>query len=475
MAKQIMLENGLTPGFPPPVMQQVADLLTHPPQAAPSADVRDLRNLLWSSIDNDTSRDLDQIEVAERLPSGEIKALVGIADVDAFVPKNSPIDQYAANQTATIYAGVHNFSMLPEELSTGLTSLLENQDRLGIVIEFVVGSDGCVNSSNVYRAIVRNKAQLTYNAVGAWLESTGPAPVKVANSPELQAQLKLQDEAAQRLKGQRYRHGALNLESSELRPVVVGQQVVDVMGQQKNHGTELIEDFMIAANGSVAHLLDKVSSLRRIVKTPEHWDRIMQLAAVHGDTLPAEPDSKALNDFLLKRKAADPDSFSALSLAVIKLIGPGEYILERPGDPEIGHFGLAVQDYTHSTAPNRRFADLVTQRLIKALLAGQPAPYSDAELDAIAKNCTLKEDATQKVEREMSKRLAAVAMTRKIGQTFDAVVANVNSYGTFVRLLQPHVDGLLTQGGQGAKVGDRLRVKLTRTDVQRGYLDFARA
>jgi VacB/RNase II family 3'-5' exoribonuclease len=475
IAKQIMLENGFTPGFPPPVAQQLADLKAHPPQVTPSADVRDLRNLLWSSIDNDTSRDLDQIEVAERLPSGEIKVLVAIADVDAYVPKNSPMDQYAANQTATIYAGVHNFSILPEELSTGLTSLLENQDRLSIVIEFVVGADGCVNSSTVYRATVRNKAQLAYNAVGAWLEGTGPAPPKVTSSTDLQAQLKLQDEVAQTLKTQRYRHGALNLESSELQPVIVDQQVVDVVGEKKNHATDLIEDFMIAANGAVARMLEKVSSLRRIVKIPEHWDRIVQLAATHGETLPAQPDSKALNDFLLKQKAAAPDSFAALSLAVIKLIGPGQYVLERPGDPEIGHFGLAVQDYTHSTAPNRRFADLVTQRLIKALLATQPAPYSDVELDAVAKNCTLREDAAQKVEREMAKRLAAVAMTRRIGETFDAIVSGANSHGTFVRLLQPHVEGLLAQGAQGAEVGDKLRVKLTRTDVQRGYLDFARS
>jgi exoribonuclease-2 len=470
-----MQENGLAPGFPPTVDQQVADIQSHPPQIAPGGDVQDLRNLLWSSIDNDTSRDLDQIEVAERLPGGEIKVRVGIADVDAYVPKDSPIDQYAANQTATIYAGIHNFSMLPEELSTGITSLLENEDRLAIVIEFTVAADGCVNSSSVYRAVVRNKAQLTYNATGPWLEGAAAAPPKVAASPDLQAQLKLQDEAAQALKTQRFRQGALNLESSELLPVIVGQQVVDVIGEKKNHATELIEDFMIAANGVVARLLERVSSLRRIVKTPEHWDRIVQLAAVHHKTLPATSDSKALNDFLIERKAADPDSFATLSLAVIKLIGPGEYVLERPGDPEQGHFGLAVQDYTHSTAPNRRFADLVTQRLIKALLAKQPAPYSDAELDAIAKNCTEKEDATQKVEREMSKRLAAVAMTRRIGETFDAIVANAGSHGTFVRLLQPHVEGLLAQGGQGAKVGDRFRVKLIRADVQRGFLDFARA
>jgi exoribonuclease-2 len=364
--------------------------------------------------------------------------------------------------------------MLPEELSTGTTSLLENADKLSVVIEYTVDAAGSVSSSNVYRAIVHNKAQLAYNAVGGWLEGTGPAPAKVAASPDLQAQLKLQDAAAQALKNQRYQHGALNIETSEVHPVVLNQQVVDVVKQQKNRATDLIEDFMIAANGVVARMLEKVSSLRRIVKTPERWDRIVQLAAAHGGKLPADPNSKALNDFLLKRKAADPDHFADVSLAVIKLIGPGEYVLERPGDPEQGHFGLAVQDYTHSTAPNRRFADIVTQRLIKAMLAKQPAPYSDDELAAVANNCTVKEDAARKVEREMSKRLAAVAMSNRVGQIFDSLVTGVTPKGTFVRVLQPHVEGLLAQGQQGVDVGDRVRVKLIRTDVQRGYIDFAR-
>jgi VacB/RNase II family 3'-5' exoribonuclease len=471
---QLMRENGFEPGFPPSVGQQLAELKAHPPQVSSSPDARDLRSVLWSSIDNDTSRDLDQIEVAEQLPSGEVKVLVGIADVDAFVPQSSPIDDHAAEQTATIYAGVRNFPMLPEQLSTGDTSLLENEDRLAIVIEFVAGPDGCVNSSDVYRALVRNQAQLAYNSVGAWLEGRGPAPVKVAVSAALQAQLKLQDGIAQALKTQRYRHGALNLESSQGLAVLADQRVVDVVREEKNRATELIEDFMIAANGAVARRLENVSSLRRIVKTPEHWDRIVQLAAAHGEKLPGEPDSKALNDFLVKRKAADRDYFPALSLAVIKLIGPGEYVLERPGDPEQGHFGLAVQDYTHSTAPNRRFADLVTQRLIKALLAGRPAPYTDDALAAVARNCTLKEDAAQKVEREMAKRLAAAAMSSRIGQTLDAVVSSVNSHGTFVRVLHPQVEGLLAEGEAGAKIGDKLRVKLTRVDVPRGYVDFAR-
>lgn len=474
-AREVMQAHGFQPDFPPPVTQQLAALKSHPPQVAPGGDARDLRSLLWSSIDNDTSRDLDQIEVAERLPNGDVKVMVGIADVDAFVPLHTPIDQHAARETTTVYTGIRNFPMIPEELSTGLTSLLENQDRLSVVIEFVADSSGIVKTSDVYRAVVRNKAQLQYNSLGAWLEGSAEAPPKVAASSDLQQQLKLQDEVAQKLKTHRFQNGALNLQTDELHPLVLNEQVIDVVKQQKNRATELIEDFMVAANGVVARFLEKVSSLRRIVRTPERWDRIVQLAAAHNEKLPAQPDSKALNELLLRRKAADPDHFADLSLAVIKLIGPGEYVLERPGDTAPGHFGLAVQDYTHSTAPNRRFPDVVTQRLIKALLSGKPNPYSDGELTAIAANCTAKEDAAKKVEREMSKRLAAVAMRRRIGEVFDAIVTGVNEHGTFVRALQAHVEGMLVQGDQGLDVGDKLRVKLVRTDPQRGFIDFARA
>ena len=473
-AKEIMQQYGFEPDFPEPVSAQLANL-GQQPQASPSRDVRDLRNLLWSSIDNDTSRDLDQIEVVERASNGDVKVMVGIADVDAFVAKMTPIDQHAARETTTVYTGIRNFPMLPEQLSTGVTSLLENQDRLSIVIEFVVGSDGNIKSSDVYRALVRNKAQLQYNSVGTWLEGSAPAPPKVVASGELQDQLKLQSDVAQKLKSQRFQNGALNLQTDEVHPLVLNEQVVDVVKQQKNHATELIEDFMVAANGVVARLLQNVSSLRRIVRTPKRWDRIVQLAATKGEKLPAQPDSKALNDFLLRRKAADPDHFADLSLSVIKLIGPGEYVLEPAGETAPGHFGLAVQDYTHSTAPNRRFADVVTQRLIKAMLAGQPNPYSDDELTAVASNCTQKEDAARKVEREMSKRLAAVAMQRRVGETFDAIVTGVTDHGTFVRVLQPHVEGLLAQGAQGLDVGDKLKAKLIRTDVSKGYIDFARA
>lgn len=476
-AKQTMLANGFEPDFPPQVQQQLVRLKAQPPQVVPSADVRDLRNLIWSSIDNDTSRDLDQVEVAERLPNGETKVLVGIADVDAFVPKGSAIDQHAAKETTTVYAGVATFPMLPEQLSTGASSLGESEDKLAIVVEFVVGADGSVHSGTVYRAIIRNKAQLTYNAVGAWLEGTGPAPDKVAASADLQSQLKLQDAAAQALMKERYRHGALNIETIEVSPIVSNGQITNLVKQEKNRATELIEDFMIAANEVVARMLEasRVSSIRRVVKTPERWDRIVELAAKQGGQLPAQPDSAALNNFLIQRKAADPDHFADLSLAVIKLLGPGQYVLQRPGDPEQGHFGLAVQDYTHSTAPNRRFADLVAQRVVKAVLARQPAPYLDTDLAAIALSCTTKEDAARKVERQMSKRIAAVAMSSRIGETFDAIVTGVTPHGTFVRALKPAVEGMLAQGQQGVDVGDKLRVTLIRTDVQHGFIDFARA
>jgi VacB/RNase II family 3'-5' exoribonuclease len=474
IAREIMLSHGFEPDFPADVPAQLADLKSHPPQIAAANGVRDLRNRLWSSIDNDTSRDLDQIEVADRLANGDVKVLIGIADVDAFVPRQTPIDRYATRETTSVYTGIRVFPMLPEELSTGQTSLLENEDRLSVVTEFVVDSSGNVKSSDVYRAVVRNKAQLQYNSLGAWLEGKSPAPPKVAASSELQAQLKLQNEVAQILKEKRYQHGALNLQTDELLPLMLNDQVVDVVKQQRNRATDLIEDFMVAANGVVARRLENVSSLRRIVRTPKRWDRIVQLAKMKGDTLPGQPDSKALNDFLIRRKAAEPEHFADLSLAVIKLIGPGEYVVERAGEPAPGHFGLAVQDYTHSTAPNRRFPDVVTQRLLKALLDGKPNPYSDSELTAIAANCTEKGDAARKVEREMSKRLAAIAMQKRIGEVFDAIVTGVTDSGTFVRVLQPHIEGLLAQGEHGLDVGDRLRAKLIRADVQKGYIDFAR-
>lgn len=469
-----MLENGFEPDMPAAVPAQLAELQRNPPRIAPTGDVRDLRHLLWSSIDNDTSRDLDQLEVAESVGDGAIKIMVAIADVDAYVARATPIDAHAATETTTVYTGVSIFPMLPETLSTDATSLNEDGDRFAMVIECVVSADGHVTSSAVYRAVVRNTAQLTYNAVGAWLEGRGPAPAKVAASAPLAAQLRMQDAAAQALRLERYRHGALNIETIETRPVISHGEITSVEKQDKNRATELIEDFMIASNEVVARTLGPVSSIRRIVRTPKRWDRIVALAATMGATLPAAADSRALNEFLIARKAEDPDHFADLSLAVIKLMGPGEYVLERPGDPEQGHFGLAVEDYTHSTAPNRRFADLVTQRLLKAWLSKQPSPYTDAELNGVARDCTLKADASRKVEREMSKRIAAVAMSGRVGESFDAIVTGAGPKGTFVRVLRPHIEGMLVSGQHGADVGDRLRVTLVHTNADKGFIDFAR-
>ncbi|MGA2649162.1 MAG: RNB domain-containing ribonuclease [Terracidiphilus sp.] len=469
-----MIEHGFQPEFPAGTDAQLAAIQAHP-EPASIPGLQDLSSLLWSSIDNDTSRDLDQIEWAEQLLGGRIRVLVGVADVDARVPLGSVIDGHARSETTSVYTGVKVFPMLPVELSEGITSLNENQDRVAHVIEYCVDSTGVVSDGKVYAALVRNRAQLAYNAVGAWLEGTGAAPAKVAASADLAAQLKLQDAAAQRMVGGRFQHGALDLETIETRPEMKDDQPVDIVSQQKNRATSLIEEFMVAANGVAARTFEDagVASIRRIVRTPKRWDRIVEVANGLGTTLPAAPDSKALNDFLLAQKRKDPDHFPDLSLAVIKLMGPGEYVLVKPNEPSPGHFGLAVQDYTHSTAPNRRFPDIVTQRLMKALLAKAASPYSEADLNAIAQRCTLMEDGARKVERDMQKRIAAVVLRPRIGQSFPAIVTGVNQYGTFVRTLNPHVDGMLVHGGKGLDVGDKVTVKLISTDPQRGFIDFA--
>jgi exoribonuclease-2 len=474
-AHAAMLENGFQPDFPAGTDEEIAAIVNQTPVPADTTGFTDLRNLLWSSIDNDTSRDLDQIEWAERLPDGGIRVLVGIADVDARVHQSTIIDTHAQSETTSVYTGVKVFPMLPAELSEGATSLNENEDRIAIVIEYSVDASGQTSNETAYRALVRNHAQLAYPSVGAWLEGTGPAPAKVEANADLAAQLKLQDEAAQRMGGERFQHGALDLETIETRPVMITDQIIGIAPIEKNRATSLIEEFMVVANGVTARRLQQagVPSIRRIVRTPKRWDRIVQLAQGLGTTLPAEPDSKPLNDFLLAQKQKDPDHFPDLSLAVIKLMGPGEYILVKPNEPSPGHFGLAVQDYTHSTAPNRRFPDMVTQRILKAWLAKAQQPYSDESLNAIATRCTEMEDAARKVEREMQKRIAAVALAKHIGQTYAAIVTGVNKYGSFVRTLNPHVDGMLVQGAKGLDVGDRVTVKLVSTDPARGFIDFA--
>jgi VacB/RNase II family 3'-5' exoribonuclease len=470
-AHEEMLGHGFHPDFSPQVEAQIAAIRAAAP-IAPGPAVKDLRNLLWSSIDNDSSRDLDQIEYAERQPDGSTRVLIGIADVDSAVPKGSRIDLHAADECVSVYTGVETFPMLPEELSTGLTSLNEDADRASVVIDISVTADGIVQSGQTYRALVRNRAQLTYSKVGPWLEQKGEAPPKVAASAELQDQLKLQDDVAQRMRAARFKSGALAIDSIETAPTMVNGQVTGMQLMLKNRATELIEDFMIGANEVIARLLSSsgVASIRRVVKTPERWPRIVELAATLGEKLPATPDSSALNNFILKRKDVDPVHAPDLSLAIVKLMGPGEYVLERPGDPPLGHFGLAVHDYTHATAPNRRFADLVTQRLIKW---GAEA-YTAAELDVIARNCTLREDTARKVERVMRKRIAAVALSPRIGEVFKGVVTGVTSSGTYVRIIDPPAEGRVVRGEQGLDVGDQVRVKLLDTDAQRGFIDFGR-
>lgn len=474
LARRTMLEHGFEPDVPRAALEEVPSRAAAGLVRAQSDDVQDLRDLWWSSIDNDTSRDLDQVEVVESLPGGRTRVLVAIADVDAYVPQGSAIDRYAEVETTTVYTGVRTFPMLPEALSTDLTSLLEAQDRLAIVIEFVVLPDGQQADERIYRARIRNRAQLTYDTVGAWLDGAAPPPLKVAASSNLQTQLRLQDEVAQRLRTERQRQGALNIETAEARPIIVGDHVVGLVEHARSRATDLIENFMVASNGVVARALESwpVSSIRRVVRTPERWSRIVSIAAGVGEVLPETPDPKALNSFLLRRQQADPTHFADLSLSVIKLLGPGEYALERVGEDIGGHFALAVDDYTHSTAPNRRYADLVTQRIVKAHLASAPPPYDDVRLAEIAKACTFKEDAARKVEREMGKRLAASAAVHRIGDAFDAVVTGVTPRGTFVRVLRPRLEGLLVHGADGRDVGDALRVRLLRADVDKGFIDF---
>jgi VacB/RNase II family 3'-5' exoribonuclease len=477
-AHTAMIEHGFQPDFPQGVAPELAAIgaKSNLP-VAPDQGLQDLRSLLWSSIDNDTSKDLDQIEWAEQLPDGRIRVLIGVADVDARVPEGTVIDSHAKSQTTSVYTGVKVFPMLPPELSEGITSLNENEDRAAIVIEFKVDANGAASDGKAYRALVRNRAQMAYNGVGAWFEGKGQAPAKVAANADLAAQLKLQDKAAQAMAGNRYQHGALDLETIETRPVTLGGDVIELARLDKNRATSLIEEFMVAANGVMARTFEdaKVASIRRIVRTPKRWDRIVEVAAGLGTTLPAEPDSRALNDFLLARKQKDPDHFPDLSLTVIKLMGPGEYVLLKASEPSPGHFGLAVQDYTHSTAPNRRFPDMVAQRILKALLGKAAQPYSEEELNAIAQRCTQMEDAARKVEREMSKRIAAVVLRPRIGQNFHGIVTGVNQHGTFVRAIEPHVEGMLVRGRHGLDVGDKVTVKLISTDPQRGFIDFATA
>ena len=468
-----MLERGLEPDFSAAVEHELAVIRG---AAEAGAGARDLRGLPWSSIDNDDSRDLDQLTVSQRGTDGTVRILVAIADVDALVRKQSAIDAHAARNTTSVYTPAAVFPMLPTMLSNGLTSLNEDEDRLSVVVDMLFSVDGTLEGSELYPAQVRNHAKLAYRSVAAWLEGAGPAPDALVAVQGLDDNLRVQDGVAQKLAALRHRNGALSLESVEAKAVFDGDVLSDLVRDPKNRARQIIEDFMIAANGVTAAFLDAkgLPSLRRVLRSPDRWDRLAELAAKYGESLPLEPEATALEAFLRKRRDADPEKFADLSLAVVKLIGRGEYAVDRPGAEPPGHFGLAVRDYTHSTAPNRRFPDLITQRLLKAALAGAPLPYALGELDGLATHCTRREDDATKVERRVTKSAAALLLSGRVGETFDAVVTGASSKGTWVRLAHPPVEGRLERGAAGLDVGDRTRVTLIHTDVDEGFIDFAR-
>jgi ribonuclease R len=472
IAHRAMLERGLLPDFSAEALAELDGIQS--PATMKGEPVRDARNLLWASIDNDDSRDLDQLTFAESLPGDNVKIFVAVADVDALVKNGSAIDDQARHNTTSVYTAAKIFPMLPEKLSTNFTSLNFNEDRLAVVVEMVISPDGSLQDSDIYRACVRNYARLAYDSVAAWLEGNGRVPEAVAAARGLDENLRLQDKAAQRMKNFRHIHGALSLETIEARPIFDGDQIRDLEVEKKNRAKDIIEDFMIAANGVTARFLSSKGfpSIRRVVRTPKRWERIVEIAEEHGRRLPDNPDSKALEEFLTKAKAADPLRFPDLSLSVIKLLGAGEYVAELPRDAAPGHFGLAVKDYAHSTAPNRRYTDLITQRLLKAAIEGKPLPYSKDELGVLAAHCTQEEDAANKVERQVGKSAAALLLESRIGEQFDALVTGASSKGTWARLLSMPVEGKLVHGFEGIDVGDRIRVQLDSVDIERGYIDF---
>jgi exoribonuclease-2 len=473
IARRAMVEKGLEPDFSRDVLAELAALRGPAPPAG--GGIRDLRDRLWVSIDNDDSRDLDQLTLSEALPGGATRVFVAVADVDALVEKGSAIDVHARTNTTSVYTPAEIFPMLPEKLSTDWTSLNEGEDRLAVVADMVVAGDGTLGRCELYRASVRNRAKLAYDAVSVGFGG-GAFPEKALAIPGVVDQLRAQDAAAQTLRARRHEEGALDLETIEPRAVFENDTVVDLAVQEKNRARQLIEDFMIAANGATARFLASkgVPSLRRVVRSPERWQKIVAVAAETGDRLPPEPDARALEAFLVRRRRADPLRFPDLSLVIVKLMGAGEYVVERPGQTPVGHFGLAVRDYTHSTAPNRRYPDLITQRLVKAALAGEPMPYETAELHALAAHCTDQEDDADKVERLVRKSAAALLLEQQIGQRFEGVVTGASEKGTWVRIFQPPVEGKLVHGWEGLEVGDKLRVKLISTDVERGFIDFVR-
>jgi exoribonuclease-2 len=472
IAKSVLQQHGLHPNFPPDVLLQVSR--TRELQKEEAGEVRDLSHLPWCSIDNDDSRDLDQLSASEDLGNGKVRLFVAVADVDALVPMHCPVDQHAAKNTTSIYTGLVMFPMIPERFSCDLTSLNENEERAAIVVEMVVDAEGSLSDTKVYRGWVRNKAKLAYNAISAWLEGLGPLPSAAADVPGMDEQIKMQDRAAQALRLKRHEQGALQLETIKARPVTDGDTVTDLLAERQNRAQQLIEDLMVAANGVTARFLNDKGypTLRRVVRSPERWQRIVELAYMMGELLPEEPDSKALNEFLLKQKAKDPFRFPDLSLTVVKLMGRGEYVPQAPGQTPVGHFGLAVKDYNHSTAPNRRYPDVITQRQVKAALKGGKAAYSLQDLGPLGSHCTFQENEVNKAERHVRKSAAAIMLEPMVGMVFYGLVTGASPKGTWVRIFKPPVEGRVVSGEKGLDVGDRCRAKLVHVDVMKGFIDF---
>jgi exoribonuclease-2 len=472
LAGDAMRAHGLAPDLSPAALAQ-ANAAT--PATESGTEIRDLRNLLWSSIDNDDSLDLDQIEVAETVGPGQYKLRVGIADVDSVVKAGTAVDEHARLNTTSVYTAAEIFPMLPERLSTNLTSLVQDEERLCMVIEMNVEANGALGASSIYRARVRNRAKLAYRSVAAWLQGTAPAPPRVGAVAGLEEQLRLQDTIAQALKRIRQSKGALEFDTAENRAVYQDGVLIDLQPDPKNRAQELIEEFMIAANGVTARFLQQHgrSSLRRVLKVPKRWDRIVQIAKDAGEKLPQTPDALALNAFLIKRRQVDPDRFADLSLAVVKCLGTGEYVAEGPAQKPEGHFGLAVRDYTHSTAPNRRFPDLITQRLVKAVLQNRPPAYADTELPTLASHCTDQEGNAKKVERQIEKSAAAMLLRSRMGEKFEGIVTGASDKGTWVRIASPAAEGRVIKNFQGLDVGNHVQVKLMHVDIARGFIDFA--
>jgi exoribonuclease-2 len=474
LAKKAMKERNFLTEFSPDVQAEVTQIPDSILTILPS--IKDLRKKLWFSIDNDDTKDLDQLTYREQLEAERIKIYIAIANVEDWVAKDSAIDQHAQQNTTSIYTPTKVFSMLPTKLSTNLTSLNEKQDRLAIVVEATMTANGSIEDHILYSAYVCNQAKLTYNRVASWLDGEGPIPDKILKVEGLEEQVKLQDKVAHRLKNFRYKQGALTFDVRESYPVIEHNKIVGVKTLEKNRAHDLIENLMIVANTATAHFLSNHQrpSLQRVVRIPKRWDRIVAIAKEYGDSLPEQPDSKALEIFLIKRWLLEPLHFSDLSLVIIKLLGRGEYIIQYPGEEPIGHFSLAIKHYTHSTAPNRRYTDLITQRLITSIFKNKPSPYSDQELEALARHCTQKENDAEKVERKMKKSAIIVILSSKINEIFDGLVTGATPKGTWIRIFHPPVEGKLIQGFENVDVGEQIKVKLVHVDIEAGFIDFIR-